>query len=400
VLSEPRLQRRWRAAVLIALAVVLVAAAGAAYLHPSSATQPQSPAAAPTIDPRLVSSNPVNYDFVTPSMGWASMVSGSSSGPAEFRVFRTTDGAKHWQQQLAGQNLKGLGFSPIKVQFFGKSRGFMTIGGQPVEQLYRTEDGGDHWEPLTVPVPGINAISFSDATHGWMVAYAGSGLPALQAHIYATSDAGQTWQQLPDPPTDATYLALRSPTDVWIGSYGGRVPHVYTSSDRGQSWQRRDLPPAIGSLPDDQYSNTTIQLLPKAGVVAAVKAFRCTLLVAPSPGSSTPTCINETAQTFLFTSANDGVTWRQIPSPPGDVAYQDSVHWWSLSGNVVFKSADGGRSWRQVATIPSNLQFSSIDTLDSMHAWASLYVMGGYGLALTSDGGRHWTLAKVPQPAP
>jgi len=36
--------------------------------------------------------------------------------------------------------------------------------------------------------------------------------------------------------------------------------------------------------------------------------------------------------------------------------------------------------------------------LDSKHAWALTMVVGGYGLALTSDGGLHWTQANVPQP--
>ena len=105
-------------------------------------------------------------------------------------------------------------------------------------------------------------------------------------------------------------------------------------------------------------------------------------------------------------SVDGGATWRQLPTPPGGLAFRDSVHWWSLGSrgpqapyNAVFTSADAGQTWKQVATISPNLQFTFLGVLDSTHAWASLFVMDGYGLAFTSDGGRHWTQAKVPQPA-
>ena len=398
----------------MALAAVMVVVAGAIYLRPATTAGPHTTPVT-TIDPSLVSSNPADYAFVTPSMGWAAMVlAGLSSATVEFRIFRTTDGAKHWQLQLAGQSTHGLGFFPISVQLFGKTRGFMTVG-QPIEQLYRTDDGGVHWDPLAIPLPRVDAITFTSPTSGWLVSYTGGILEQI-AHLYATSDSGQTWQQVPDPPADATGPAFRTATEAWMGTLDPRLPHVYTSSDGGHSWRRHDLPPVAGSLTNDSYS-TRIELLPGGGAVASVEAFRCAAVLLPTGSPSpalppyggfvpidgptpapSPLCGTTVSETVLFRSIDGGATWRRLPPPPGQVAYQDSVHWWAMSTNAVFKSTDAGRSWRQVAAIPANLQFSSITILDSKHAWASLFVMGGYGFALTSDGGMHWTLAHVPKP--
>jgi photosystem II stability/assembly factor-like uncharacterized protein len=389
VVPESLVQRRRRPVALIGLAAVVIVAAGAVYLRPAPTTQPRT---TPTlaVDPFLVSNNPVDYDFVTPSMGWASMVfGGGSSGAVMFEVFRTTDGAKHWQQQLAGQSNHGLGFLPITVQLFGKTIGFMTVG-QPIEELYRTTDGGDHWDPLVLPLLRVDAITFTGPMSAWLVSYTGAGIPEQIARLYTTSDSGQTWQRLPDPPADATDPAFRSPTEAWMGTLDPRLPHVYTSSDGGHTWRRHNLPQLAGSVTNDSYS-TRIQLLPGSGAVASVEAFRCTVVL--------PLCGPSRSKTFLVASIDLGATWRQLTSPPGQVAYQDSVHWWAMSTNAVFKSADAGRSWVQAATIPPNLQLSVLGVLDSKHAWASLFVMGGYGLALTSDGGLHWTLARVPAPA-
>ena len=238
------------------LAVIVIAVAGFAYLHSTTRSKTQSQAqsinpALPTISPLLVSAIPVEYDFVTPSVGWASLVAVDATTQAvQFQIYRTTDGAKHWQQQLAGP-ATSPGFWPITVQLFGKG-GFMTVGA-PVEQLFRTADGGVHWDPLVPPFSSIDAVTFSSATSGWLVAYTGFGLPGPvlvgpgQSHLYATSDAGQTWQSLPDPPAGASILASESPTEAWMGSFDVRTPHVYSSSDRGRSWQRHALPGANGT---------------------------------------------------------------------------------------------------------------------------------------------------------
>jgi photosystem II stability/assembly factor-like uncharacterized protein len=400
VWTEPLPQRRRRAATLIGLAAILIVAAGAVYLRPTPASQPTRPASRPAIDPLAVSGNPVTFDFVNPSMGWASLIYvDPSSQSAQFRVYRTTDGAQHWLQQLAGTSTFGHGFSPIKVQLFGQTNGFMTLAGT-VDELHRTADGGASWEQLALPVSRVDGITFFDATHGWMVAYTGTGLPATQAHIYETADRGRTWQPLPDPPSDATNIGFRSPTDSWMGSSDVLVPHVYTSSDRGHSWHRHDLPSPAGrswAIAGYHYFGTSIQLLPSAGAIASVEATRCPQ-ASPPPASPPTVCLDPIAETFLFASADGGKTWRQVATPPGTIAYQDSIHWWSISANALFKSTDAGRSWKHMATTPTYLQFSELSIFDLRHAWASVFVMGGYGLAFTSDGGLHWTLAKVPQP--
>jgi photosystem II stability/assembly factor-like uncharacterized protein len=349
----------------------------------------------------FVTNTPVDYAFVTSSMGWASLVVVPSSEGGQFRILRTVDGAKHWQQQFVGQSRPELtpgSSAPITVQFFGETHGFMTVGG-PIGELYRTIDGGAHWVSVPLLSLTIDAIRFSDASNGWLSGSLTSTTRQVP-RLFVTHDAGDSWTRLPDPPTDAAGLSFRRPTEAWMGSFGAGPPHVYTSSDAGQSWLPHDLPaPSGGSWAADRYFPsfpTAVQLLPRVGAIASVKAIRC---VAVSASFGTTTCLNATSETFLFTSGDGGNTWKQAPSPPGVVAYQDSVHWWATSTNALFKSMNAGQSWKQVATIPPDREFSVPGILDSTHAWASIFVMGGYGLALTNDGGLQWTLAIVPKPA-
>jgi photosystem II stability/assembly factor-like uncharacterized protein len=360
--------RGQRAVSLGVLAVVVIAVAAFAYLRSTtSATIKQTPAV-PSTNPVLITSNPVTYDFVTPSIGWAVEV-----GPAgEFRVFKTTDGAKHWQMQLdLGSSFAG--FVPVSVQFLDQEHGFIGAG-DPFEQLNRTTDGGATWNSLPLPSDSarVGGFGFSDTNHGWLLA----GRQVF--HLYETLDAGNSWQRLPDPPADASSLKVRNPNDAWMASAGLDIPHVYTSSDSGRSWQRHDLPtPPGGPLRAGVAFQVLEDLLPGAGAVVAVSC-EC----APSGP-------------FYFTSNDQGVSWKYIPPPPGAVAYQDASHWWAMKGTSIFKTSNEGLTWTMVTSALPDWQFVP-HVIDPRHAWALIFVVGGYGLALTDDAGVHWTRANVP----
>jgi photosystem II stability/assembly factor-like uncharacterized protein len=359
-------------ALALLVVAVIVVAAGRASVHPHLAAKPGGPPSS-LIKPTLVTTNPVIYDFVTASVGWAVETFGRAPGPAgEFRVFKTTDGAKHWQLQLhLGSSFTG--FFPISVQFLDQNHGFIGVG-DPFEQLNRTTDGGVTWNSLLLPLDSasVDGMAFSDPSHGWLLA------GRQVTHLYETLDAGNSWQQLPEPPTGAVGLAVRSPHEAWMGSAGLDMPHVYSSSDAGRSWQRHNLPAPPGVLLNAGVVYlVNDDLLPGAGVLVSASC-ECT--------PSGP---------FDFTSLDGGLSWTYVPPPPGEIAFQDASHWWAMKGTSLSKSSDAGQTWTMVTNALPDWQFVP-RIIDSRHAWAKLFVAGGYGLAVTDDGGLHWTRAAVP----
>jgi photosystem II stability/assembly factor-like uncharacterized protein len=334
------------------------------------------------VSPPPVGRNPARYSFVSPSLGWAVVNPfNPSSSAGAFHVFRTVDGGRHWQQQLTGQS-SSPGFTPVTVRFFDKSHGYMAF--EPAfmgEKVYRTSDGGSDWTEVNAPALLAVVVEFTDAGQGWALAQDPAEPTTGQLFdLYATRDGGVTWERLPNPPPDAYYLAVRSPTEAWMGSIGLGPPHVYRSADAGRSWQLNDLPPPPGQRWDSLGHGTTLRLLPQSGVIATT-------------GMGTTGSVVETAD--VFTSIDSGASWTFVPTPPGEVAYQDARHWWAIKDTVLFKSSDAGQSWKRITdTLPAWQIVPHI--LDSNHAWAELTVVGGFGLALTGDGGLHWTRQNVP----
>lgn len=384
-----------RAVALIVLAATAVVAAGGLYLRlgspPASSYKP--------VDRDSIAASAVDYDFVTSTTGWALLTAPTTRPPgtAQFEVFRTVDGARHWHRQLTGVTSADIP-SAHSIQFLDPMNGFLLIGGPPI-QVFRTTDGGVRWLPLSSlpqidvtlqslsnPANAVSELTFTDFSHGWLL-FGGQtpGSPfvpdAPPPRLFATSDGGHSWRALPDPPSDLGDPAFRNLTEAWTGGISVR-PFVYTSLDGATTWQRRYLPSPPGqtwggSPGASVLLATNVDVLPHAGAVATVI---------------------DLGERYSFITADRGNTWTYVPPPPGPVTYIDSQHWWAVDGSSLMKSADSGESWAVATTaLPSSLV--GLTALDSDHAWATEIVVGGYGLVTTNDGGLHWNRMSVPNPS-
>ncbi len=362
-----------------ALSLIVIAAAGVAYLHPTSPFESRTALQPTNLHAVQLDPNAFSYDFVTPSLGWAVAAPMSPitvSGP--FWVFRTDDGAKHWQKEVSGQTT--FVFDTINtLQMLNKSNGFL-VAGEPLK-LYRTMDGGIRWTTLRLPTQDAVLPIFPSLHKGWIETISVSTPPGyVGPRLYTTINAGDSWTRLPDPPVDLGRIAFPTASEGWAGAQGDAQPKVYTSEDGGYSWNAHQLPAPPGHTGVDNYS-TDVQLLPGGGVAAT---------------------INYQDVSFGLTSFNGGASWTYTNLPPGTSAgtypsygYQDSLHWWAVEGNVLYKSSDAGQSWTRIAdAIPSELNF--LHVFDARTAWARPDLSPSSGLTLTSDGGLHWTPAKAP----
>jgi photosystem II stability/assembly factor-like uncharacterized protein len=387
--------RARRALPLIAAAVLIFAGASFAYLHPSLPQLPQAASPASGAGPAVLSNDyAATYDFLTPSLGWA-LVTETSSLTPRFSVFRTTDAARHWKRQLTRQ-LNAISLAPLQIRFFDSSHGLIALG-DPTE-VYRTSDGGTNWALVKTPDYFYSTFVPADANHAWFLGWSeSSGQPV--ASLFSTADGGGTWRALgPVPPLTfnakggyANSFSFRSPSEGWFGALAAE-PTAYSSSDGGASWQPRALPTSctVGEplAPGPRPLFTTeVSLLPDRGIVAFASSG----------------CGNNEG----YTSFDGGISWRPIAPAPSsttysDFVFQDSSHWWAMRYGALWKSSDAGRSWKLVSQQTDGWDYLP-HVIDANHAWAEVFGPApghfGAGLAVTSDGGLHWTQVNAPKPA-
>ena len=180
-------------------------------------------------------------------------------------VFETRDGGATWHTRNTGVRAE---FNPEnRFPEFGQCVHKLVIAsdGERLYQqnhcgVYRSSDGGEHWEEITGALPsdfgfGMTAhprdpltvwnIPLTDPTQGRM-------MPDEAAAVWRTHDAGETWIRAGEglPQQDAFVGVLREamahdgldPVGVYFGTSTGQV---YGSADEGRTWSMLadNLPP-------------------------------------------------------------------------------------------------------------------------------------------------------------
>ena len=389
--------RARRALPLMAGALAAIVVTGLVYLHPSFPPSSTTPVAkAVPSAPVLSAMYSPTFDFVTPSIGWTLVVD-SLNKPQHVYVFRTTDGAHHWQQQFSSSSSQ---FSILSgIQFFDRNRGLISFGSPG--HLYRTNDGGNQWMSVALPPYSASAITFSDPSHGWVLTQEPD--PSLTLHLFATSDGGNKWTELPWPRWAVWAgkggigdLQFRPPNDGWLGALASQ-PTVYSTTDGGATWQPHVLP----NLPAPDLSRGGKPIPP--GGLGSAYSTHVTLL----PGVGVIAFVDYDVRGGAYTSFDGGKTWRALALPPPEIGYsdfvfQDSTHWWAMRFGTLWKSSDAGQTWKHVGQLLDDFDYRP-HVIDAKHAWAELHTSTGSrfpvtGLAMSSDAGMHWTYVNVPKP--
>jgi photosystem II stability/assembly factor-like uncharacterized protein len=246
--------------------------------------------------------------------------------------------APAWTQQLSGVNVRLRGISAVtdRVAWVSGANG----------TVLRTTTGGDTW--TRVAVPGAEALDFRDIdAFSADVAYVLSIGNGEASRIYKTTNGGQDWTlQLanrdPDVFLDAMAFWTRDRGIAYSDSIDGRFVIFMTTN--GQTWER---------IPTDRLPAA----LPREGAYAA--------------------------------------------SGTNVAVYGDHV-WIGTTASRVLHSQDRGRTWTVAQTPIPTSESAGIFSIAFRDALQGIAVGGDYkqeplardNAAVTSDGGKTWTLSK------
>lgn len=280
--------------------------------------------------------------FVDPDTGWY--------GNGEGKLYRTVDGGENWTKMAdkPGTFIRALGFLDAKVGFIGNVGTDYYPGVTDKQPLYRTDDGGATWAPVTADgidrVAGICGIDILPVTRVFQ--------GELQ-HSHIIHAAGRV----------------------------GGPAMMLKSLDGGASWTVEDLSKHAGMILDVKFLDA------QTGFVCAATNNDLgegeALILRTADGGKSWTPVYESGRKFEN-------CWK-MSWPSKRVGYATVQSYDEAPANtrrVIVKTTDGGRSWRELPLVVApGVQEFGIGFVDEKRGWVGCKA-NGYE---TRDGGKSWS---------
>ena len=417
-------------AVVVAALVVALAVVGIRVAKGDLALPAGLPLGIGGLHPPAASYFIADAQFISADTAWIVAQLHEHSGPTV--VMKTTDGGQTWHEQFRIPD--DTGYSGLR--FWNARDGELTemvpsmvpptkVPGAPgssnmVPRLYRTQDGGAHWQLVDRPVDwmGIGADSFFlDQQDGWRLVPVFHGVTPDSATVQRTRDSGLHWSTIGILPQGA-WLGALSFSDAqtgWLGASASKsfewdangtpVPStppaslLWVTHDGGHSWQ-----PVAYPLPAEAAANN-VHLEPPIffGARDGLLEFE---IMGPPPtfrpegAARPPTTTQGWTHSYIVTTSDGGRHWSAPMRTPGGLQeggafFFDARHWLMASGPELSETVDGGRTWTTRQVLADGLAFSLApwNYIDARTIWSQV---GPDRLVRSTDGGAHWTSVTPP----
>ena len=269
--------------------------------------------------------------------------------------------------------------------------------------VYKTVDGGQHWEPTATTGAGwtrADALA-ADARHPGTL-YAGNVVA-----VYKTVDGGRNWRPWnkglfppPGPRRSATYGTPGTISwhrgEGWIGDIEvdpaksnivySAADAVRKSTDGGHTWKTVFQPPAP----------------------SWVRASVGRLVIAATRPETIYAMVDGYGPTSIYKSTDAGASWQSTGGGRGAfpddygmptalaVDPQQPTTVYAATNHMVVKTTDAGASWRSVmhSRPDQHVMSLAVDPQQPDTVYAGVHAAGGTGgVYETTDGGRTWRLA-------
>ena len=344
--------------------------------------------------------------MLTAESGWAQRRLDGS-------ILHTTQGVQHWlvatPQLAAGERIVAVAFVGAGSARILAAGGLSPNPDAPPVSMtftsWATDDGGTRWSRggsfRVVQDPGgawQGALDFVNLDDGWFSSNQDDTDASLGTTLFRTVDGGAHWEQVahvePAPtssPGSTTCYAqptatFASPTTGWLTGGGCATAQFEVTHNGGTTWSPQPIP---------------LLSTPYLGLESPIFFTSEDAVMLGTPPSEQPGVV-------VYLTLNGGRSWTAHAAPgiaPHAVDFINADDICLLSSDTMnagfaaglYVTHDGGQIWGTLqpldnGPLPGGLDFngSILDFVSPTMGWTDTFIGEGDGILQTTDGGHTW----------
>lgn len=330
--------------------------------------------------------------------GKATTASGVPGNPAVYYfgtagsgVWKTVDGGQVWTCVSDSLRLTSIGAVAVapsqpNTVYIGAT------GFGPTAGLYRSNDGGAHWDAVALHGHGVTSIAIDPHNPDIVMA------AAADTGVLRTEDGGRNWKSvLPDSREGGLWVALDpdDPHHVYAA-----VRTIAVGGGRGGfGGGGRGAPPVTTPASDSQIYRSTDEGLTwnKTSPDGLLGGNFGTIALAVAPGTHGMRVYDYVAQ-GMFRTDDGGSHWIRATTDPrliGGGQFHDVIvdprnpDVLFATQTSLYRSTDGGKTWASFTGAPSGADFNFVWIDPTNDNYMILAV--DQGTEISMDGGHSWT---------
>ena len=324
------------------------------------------------------------------------MVAGVPGNPAVYYmatagsgVWKTVDGGQVWNCVSDSVRLTGVGavaVAPSRPETVYAG----AIGNGPEAGLYRSNDGGEHWELVALQGHAVSSIVIDPHKPDVVMAAAGD------TGVVRTTDGGKTWKPtLPDEKVGGVWLVFDpdNPKKIYAGT------RKIEPGGRGGAGGGRGAAPVLTPATDSQIYRSTDEgaTWKKVSPTGLPGGNFGTIAIAVAPGTKGERIYDYVAQ-GIFRSDDGGEHWSRATDDPrmiGGGQFHDIIvdprdaNIMFATQTSLYRSTDAGKTWESYTGAPSGADFNYVWIDPTNDKYMILAV--DQGTIISMDAGRTWT---------